>query len=242
MNLHLSIRFHDVGAQPVDQLTMICQRCLRRLTARPSPSFQIVPTISSASFTTTGARPSNPAPPAATSTSAAQPFSTPLTPSPRSPGASQPNKSSKTATKFPVSSVRAGTVLKGLNFLKNKPEPVALEDREYPDWLWTVLDSSKAAKADGSGGGGTGDEGDLFAKSKKQRQKAAKAQRRQALLNPGALAPKIPIYEQSVDLPAGDGGLQASLDAGVARRELTRAMRQKRKAAIKEDNFLRSMR
>lgn len=82
----------------------------------------------------------------------------------------------------------------------------------------------------------------ITAKSKKQRQKAAKALRKQALLNPGALAPKIPLYEQSVDLPAGDGGVEASVQAAEARRELTKAMRQKRKAVIKEDNFLRSMR
>nr|POF26207.1 54s ribosomal protein l37, mitochondrial [Quercus suber] len=154
------------------------------------------------------------------------------------PPLSVPRKPSKAAAKLPTSSVRAGTVLKGLNFLKNKPDPVALEDREYPDWLWTVLEASKA-KAEA---GGSGSEGDLFAKSKKQRQKAAKAQRKQALLNPGALAPKVPLYEQSVDLPTGEGGLEDSLEAGAARRELTRAMRQKRKAAIKEDNFLRSMR
>lgn len=49
------------------------------------------------------------------------------------------------------SSLLAGTVMKGLNYMKNKPEIVALEDHEYPDWLWTLLDD-KAKKSSESGG------------------------------------------------------------------------------------------
>lgn len=37
------------------------------------------------------------------------------------------------------SSCVAGTVL-NLKVRKNGDEPVALEDSEYPDWLWTILD------------------------------------------------------------------------------------------------------
>ncbi|WPK25810.1 hypothetical protein PUMCH_003141 [Australozyma saopauloensis] len=37
------------------------------------------------------------------------------------------------------SSCAAGTVL-NLKVRKNGDEPVALEDSEYPDWLWTILD------------------------------------------------------------------------------------------------------
>lgn len=39
-----------------------------------------------------------------------------------------------------VSSVPAGTVLKGCNVRKNGEDPVALADEEYPAWLWDVLD------------------------------------------------------------------------------------------------------
>lgn len=47
-----------------------------------------------------------------------------------------------------VSSVVAGTVLRGLNYEKNKTDPVAKEDHEYPDWLWSLLEKSEAkAKA-----------------------------------------------------------------------------------------------
>lgn len=80
------------------------------------------------------------------------------------------------------------------------------------------------------------------AKSKKQRQRAAKALRKRALQNPESLAPKVPLYEQSVDLPGGgDGSLEAAKEAGEARGGLTKAMRDKRRKAIKEDNFLRAM-
>ncbi len=41
------------------------------------------------------------------------------------------------------SSVPAGTVLRGLNYLKDKQDPVAMEDSEYPPWLWTMLDQVK---------------------------------------------------------------------------------------------------
>lgn len=54
------------------------------------------------------------------------------------------------------SSVPAGTVLKGLNFMKNKQDPVAMEDHEYPAWLWNVL----AEKDDKSSKDAV--EGDLF--------------------------------------------------------------------------------
>lgn len=56
------------------------------------------------------------------------------------------------------------------------------------------------------------------------------------------LQPKIPLYEQSVDLPRGDGTLSGAAEAAQARRDLTKAMRAKRRAKIKEDNFLKGMR
>lgn len=50
-----------------------------------------------------------------------------------------------------MSGTPAGTKLKGINYMKNKPEVFALEDHEYPDWLWGLLDEAKArSKADGS--------------------------------------------------------------------------------------------
>lgn len=53
--------------------------------------------------------------------------------------------------------------------------------------------------------------------------------------------PKVPIYEQSIDLPSGDGTVQGAVEAATARSDLTKAMRAKRRSKIKEDNFLRTM-
>jgi large subunit ribosomal protein L54 len=60
-------------------------------------------------------------------------------------------------------------------------------------------------------------------------------------MNPEMLIPKVPIYEQTVDLPVGDGSLQGAVQAADAREELTKAMRNKRRATIKEGNFLKAM-
>ncbi|KAI9819639.1 MAG: hypothetical protein M1827_007089 [Pycnora praestabilis] len=182
-------------------------------------------------------------PSSATSTSAAQPFSTPLSPSPAAEGITStpiPRPSSKpSVTPLPVSSVPAGAQLKGLGFLKGKGEPIAKEEVEYPAWLWGVLE--KVGKVEGGAAGE--DVGDLFSKSKKQRRAAAKRLRKQAILHPESLAPKIPIQEQSIDLPYNiDGTLDSGREAQDSREDLTRAMRGGRRKDIKEANFLKGMR
>lgn len=142
-------------------LTMICQRCLRRLAKRNAASPSTLPLrpfsqstrpraeAATAQTTTTS--------PTSTSTSGVQPLSTPL---PKS-DLSLISEPTKQASKLPKSSVAAGTVLKGLNFLKNKQDPVALEDHEYPAWLWTALQDKSGA----SGKKGAEEEGDLFCTS-----------------------------------------------------------------------------
>lgn len=39
-------------------------------------------------------------------------------------------------------------MFKGLSILKDKPDPVAKADEEYPSWLWTILDSGSSAKGE----------------------------------------------------------------------------------------------
>ena len=103
-------------------------------------------------------------PPAATSTSAAQPFSTPLTPSPEAAGVSTTpsNLPKDEETGRPIrliqSCVPAGTPLRGLNFIKGKTDPLAKEDSEYPTWLWDILSSTGSKGEKGDEGQGTGDE------------------------------------------------------------------------------------
>jgi large subunit ribosomal protein L54 len=81
----------------------------------------------------------------------------------------------------------------------------------------------------------------VLAKSKKQRRVAAKRLRKEQAMNPELLTPKVPIYEQTIDLPGGDGSLSGAVQASEARGELTKAMRDKRRATIKEANFLKAM-
>lgn len=223
---------------------MICPRCLLRAGSRGlRPSAAAAPNSSVRAFTTTraasakapttdAARSASPGVPA-TSTSAAQPLSTPLTPSPSAAGVPKPTGKASSPPVLVQSSVPAGTPLKGLNFYKNKTDPVAMEDSEYPSWLWTAL-TPEGKKEEAA-------EGDLFSKSKKQRRLAAKRLRKHAMLNPDLLAPKVPVYEQSVDLPAGDGTAKGGLEADRAREDLTKAMRAKRRKQIKEANFLKAM-
>ncbi|ORY04023.1 mitochondrial ribosomal protein L37-domain-containing protein [Clohesyomyces aquaticus] len=217
---------------------MICRSCLRaasrartnpsilRRTLTSSPTTHNATPISTTAATQSTPSPSSPSP--ATSTSSAQPFSAPLTPASKK---DPPHPKSKMLV---MSSIPAGTPLKGLNFLKGQSDPVAMEDSEYPAWLWEIL-----KKEDETAAGGMGD---LFSKSKKQRRVAAKRLRREQLLNPGLLEPKIPIYEQTIDLPTGDGSVQGALEAASARKELNKAMRVKRRGTIKEANFLKAMR
>ncbi len=142
---------------------MICQRCLVRLQSSSLAKTRFFSVASSVSTLSESPSPSSSrgpptdsheGRPAATSTSAAQPFSTPLMPVPKK---MTPSGSIDQIEAILKSSVPAGTPLKGLGYLKNKDPPVALEDHEYPAWLWTLLDQGqKASKQDGSL------DGDLF--------------------------------------------------------------------------------
>ncbi|TQN71526.1 NADH-ubiquinone oxidoreductase 12 kDa subunit, partial [Colletotrichum shisoi] len=141
----------------------------------------------------------------------------------------------------PISSCPAGTVLNGLNYFKGRTDPVALRDEEYPEWLWTVLESKKVTveAADDLAA-------EMFSKSKKQRKAAAKRQKaiEAKLVASGdveALAPKVPLPQQSINLPGEKGGdVEHNLHAATKRDELRKAMRTERKAKIKESNYLKS--
>lgn len=145
---------------------MICRRCLLRAARRTGLSLSTTRQISRSTpqaaqqvnvNTTTATNPRPNDKPAATSTTAAQPFSTPV-PEIQQDFPIVGKEHGKQAVKV-HSSVPAGTVLKGLNFMKNKTDPVAGEDGEYPSWLWGVLDAVKKDSQEGEA------EGDLFGMS-----------------------------------------------------------------------------
>ena len=61
-------------------------------------------------------------------------------------------KDGKHAAK-PLSSIPGGKELRGLGYTKSKPKVLAMEDDEYPAWLWTLLDDTRP--------GATGEKVDL---------------------------------------------------------------------------------
>jgi large subunit ribosomal protein L54 len=77
---------------------------------------------------------------------------------------------------------------------------------------------------------------------------AAKRQRKLearllALGDTETLAPKVPLQQQTIDLPANEeGSVKGALEAVEKREELTKAMRVERRAKIKERNFLKGIR
>ncbi|PGH08052.1 hypothetical protein GX51_01493 [Blastomyces parvus] len=137
-----------------------------------------------------------------------------------------------------VSGTPAGTTLKGLNYLKNKPDVFAMEDHEYPDWLWGLLDEANAKKtADGKA--------DVAAMNKKQR---IRHERKMAAL--AASQPrKIPLHEQAIDITPADAVpqqqspelLEAAASSISTRTQITKSAREARRKSIKEANFLRGM-
>ncbi|KAI9809082.1 MAG: hypothetical protein M1825_002371 [Sarcosagium campestre] len=205
-------------------------------TSRPSEVVPSTATITQAKPRQSASASSPAGPPSATSTSAAQPFSTPLTPSPHAEGVIVATKT-REGRRLPKSTVAAGTTLKGINYFKNKPDPIALEDSEYPDWLWTCLESKA-----GDEKAKEGEMGDLFAKSKKQRRVAAKRLRKEALADTEPKAVAVPVQQQSINLPGNESGtVLGAVEALKAREELTTALRRDRRSKIKENNFLRGL-
>ncbi|KAL4810192.1 mitochondrial ribosomal protein L37-domain-containing protein [Aspergillus unguis] len=145
-----------------------------------------------------------------------------------------PAKPTKTVERAP-SSCTAGTTLAGLNYFKNKPEVVALEDSEYPEWLWGLLDGGKKeAKTGGV---------DPSTLNKKQRKRYEKKMAARA-----ANAPvQIPVHHQAIDITPGEYNregektedlLVQATESLEKRSEITKSAREARRKAIREANFL----
>ncbi|KAI1368788.1 mitochondrial ribosomal protein L37-domain-containing protein, partial [Xylaria arbuscula] len=225
------------------RVIMICRRCLQRASALSTRIARTTSTTTPLSWNLSiRARPISSTPTrqnAAAAAAAASTTATTETPPLSTPLADSEGGASAGES---LSSCPEGTVMTGLNYFKNKTDPLALADSAYPEWLWKCLDVQKKADE-----GEADDAGDEFSKSKKQRRIAAKRQRvlEAKLLAEGnleALAPKIPLQHQSINLPANEAGTtEGALQAVDAREELRRAMRRERKAKIKEGNYLKSM-
>ncbi|KAI9781923.1 MAG: hypothetical protein M1816_002146 [Peltula sp. TS41687] len=224
---------------PTDSLQSSQKLLRERVSAAASRSAQRARTadgrISLRSYHSSGSLASD----QSSSTSAAQTLPTSTT---TSPVAEDATATKPRARVRKASCVPAGVPLKGISYLKNGSDPIAEEDSEYPSWLWTCLD--EPVKGKGKEGIEVDDKaGDLYSKSKKERQQAARRLRKVAESNPEQLAPTVPLIEQTIDLPSNsEHSMEGAMEALGARQELTRALRAKRRAGIKEKNFLKGMR
>jgi large subunit ribosomal protein L54 len=142
--------------------------------------------------------------------------------------------------------------------MKNKPEIFALEDSEYPDWLWTLLDDSKKQSTAETGGVDPSSKRisyglqfrhfltPLTALNRKLRKRHEKKMAALA----ASLPRKIPLHEQSIDItPApynrADAGPKDPLAEAAASlekmSEITKSARDARRKGIRESNFLRGL-
>lgn len=120
----------------------------RLLTPHPLP-LSIRLSSTSSSPTTT--------PPQTNFTNSTLTVSTPFNPPPTPiPGTEEPFQKRKSGTK-------AGTVLRGLGYIRGKESILAKPDGEYPDWLWGILDNTTSSPSkSGKDGEGVDGEGDFF--------------------------------------------------------------------------------
>jgi len=124
--------------------------------------------------------------------------------------------------------------------MKNKPDVVALEDSDYPHWLWGLLDGSEKQSNSGSGGV------DVSKMHKKERKRHEKKMAQLAKLQPR----KIPLHEQSIDITSApynslegetNGDIIQAVESLGQRSKITKSARAARRKSIKESNFLRGL-
>ncbi|KAK6358475.1 hypothetical protein TWF730_007809 [Orbilia blumenaviensis] len=129
-----------------------------------------------------------------------------------------------------VSMTPAGTIMKGINYNKKLQDPVALPDEEYPAWLWTVLEDRRPILSSAPQLSSE-DAADLYSKSKGRRKAA---QKRIAAKQAAATGISItPADWKTEDMP-----YETFEESQAAIAEAKKASRERRRAAIKEKNFL----
>ncbi|KAF3906601.1 hypothetical protein ABW20_dc0108786 [Dactylellina cionopaga] len=146
------------------------------------------------------------------------------------PSASPSDPAATPAKPKPVSSTPAGTLMKGINYIKKLSDPVALPDEEYPAWLWTILEDRRP-QLSSTPQMSAEDAADLYSKSKGRRKAAQK--RIAAKEAAGVVKLAVPSDHRTDDMP-----YESYEESQQAIAEAKKASRARRKAAIKEKNFL----
>ncbi|KIV92050.1 hypothetical protein PV10_06524 [Exophiala mesophila] len=227
--LQASIRTSQTAATVAKSSATSCSSTPFTSRRVPFPLFQPLSHLRSVSTvpSTPNAAPSTPPPSTSTSTSTANP-----TQSSSHPAASQPLSTPQTKPPTTIkprklqSSVPGGAELKGLGYTKAQPVIKAMEDDEYPDWLWGLLEQGNKAPGE--------TKVDLSAMTKKQRARWDKAQEKIRAKMPV----KIPLHEQSMDLTQPGDDAITSLKR---RQEITKSKRVANRKDIRESNFLKTM-
>ncbi|KAK6348407.1 hypothetical protein TWF718_006203 [Orbilia javanica] len=129
-----------------------------------------------------------------------------------------------------VSITPAGTVMKGINFNKKLKDPIALPDEEYPPWLWTVLEDRRPILSSAPQLSSE-DAADLYSKSKGRRKAAQKRIAAKEAAASGELV--TPADHKTEDMP-----WETFEESQAAIAQAKKASRERRRAAIKEKNFL----
>ncbi|KAI1978899.1 hypothetical protein LOZ53_003344 [Ophidiomyces ophidiicola] len=208
---------------------MICSRCRMHILSR-LPFYSPVSSILSPSRITSGSQLRTYSTPADATQKQAQKDGNEITTTPST-------KNAKTSMKV-ESSVPAGTRLLGLNYLKNKPDIIALDDAEYPDWLWRILDDTNDRS--GSGAGNV----DLSSLNRKQRKRHEKKAAVAAASKPRV----IPLHEQAIDIVSvnavtadAENNFEVASTGIDTRKSITKSARAARRKSIKESNFLKGL-
>lgn len=146
----------------------------------------------------------------------------------------------------------AGTVFTGLSIYKDKPDPVAKPDSEYPSWLWDLLEdpavvSSKTLIAGDvdTTGMSKGEARAAYKRSAKlarqqlKKQQAAEAKEAARLLN---MTPQQKAAAQAKAAAKAAKDALPKTPTQVHEEELKtrRTLRKKNRASIKASNFVRS--
>ncbi|KAE8229321.1 hypothetical protein CF326_g5710 [Tilletia indica] len=164
-----------------------------------------------------------------------------------------------------VSACPPGTVLSGLGIFKDKAEPVALPDEEYPAWLWSLVETSSTSSSGGLSitGGGNMTKGELRVAQKKAmkelRAKAESAKRaatraaiaaaakgaRQGGAERAAVAAASATFGEEVTIESAPQTYDPAVALAQAQQAAARdearqraELRKANKAKIKSNNFL----
>ncbi|CAD6907165.1 unnamed protein product [Tilletia controversa] len=148
-----------------------------------------------------------------------------------------------------VSACPPGTVLSGLGIFKDRAEPLALPDEDYPTWLWSLIETNNTTNSGGLSIAGTGNmtKGELRVAQKKAmkelRQKAESAKRaatRAAIAAAKKGAGKSGTQRAAVTAASQSLGEEVNIDSMTQTYDPAVALAQAQQAAARDESRQRA--